>query len=99
MAGVKTGLVKQALVRYIRERELRRGDRLPPQGTLRKSLGFGTATIAAAIHELKEDQVLEVRDKIGVFVVKRTDTPAGSSGWPSTRLKSARSAAACRTCC
>lgn len=25
MAGVKTGLVKQALVRYIRERELRRG--------------------------------------------------------------------------
>ena len=69
MAGVKTGLVKQALVRYIRERELRRGDRLPPQGTLRKSLGFGTATIAAAIHELKEDQVLEVRDKIGVFVV------------------------------
>lgn len=37
MAGVKTGLVKQALVRYIRERELRRGDRLPPQGTLRKS--------------------------------------------------------------
>ena len=51
MAGVKTGLVKQALVRYIRERELRRGDRLPPQGTLRKSLGFGTATIAAANHE------------------------------------------------
>ena len=69
MAGVKTGLVKQALVRYIRERKLRPGDRLPPQGALRKSLGFGTATITAAIHELKEDQVLAVRDKIGVFVL------------------------------
>ncbi len=69
MAGARTELAKQTMVRYIREGGLKSGDRLPAQEELRKELGFGSATIAAALHELRADRVLEVRDKIGVFVV------------------------------
>ena len=69
MAGARTELAKQTVVRYIREGGLKSGDRLPAQEELRKELGFGSATIAAALHELRADRVIEVRDKIGVFVV------------------------------
>jgi len=69
MAGARTELAKQTMVRYIREGGLKAGDRLPAQEELRKELGFGSATIAAALHELRADRVIEVRDKIGVFVV------------------------------
>lgn len=69
MAGARMELAKQTVVRYIREGGLKSGDRLPAQEELRKELGFGSATIAAALHELRADRVIEVRDKIGVFVV------------------------------
>ncbi len=69
MAGMRTQLAKQALVRYIREGNLKTGAQLPPQEELRQRLGFGTATIAAALHELRNDRVIEVRDKIGAFVL------------------------------
>ncbi len=65
----KTEQAKQLLVRYIRDHQLKTGDRLPPQDFLRKTFNVGTATIGTAINELKHDGVLEVRDKIGVFVI------------------------------
>ncbi|WP_288593952.1 GntR family transcriptional regulator [uncultured Victivallis sp.] len=69
MAGMRTNLAKQALVRYIREGGLQAGDRLPAQGELRQKLGFGVTTISTALHELQRDNVLKIRDKIGIFVV------------------------------
>ncbi len=69
MTERKTEQAKSLLVRYIRDQQMKRGDRLPPQDFLRKTFKFGTATISAAINELKDDGVLEVRDKVGVFVI------------------------------
>ena len=78
MGGIKTLLAKQALVRYIREGNLKAGTQLPSQEELRQRFGFGTATIAAALHELHNDKVIEVRDKIGAFVLNpATDGHAG----------------------
>ncbi len=65
----KTEQAKSLLVRYIRDQQMKQGDRLPPQDFLRKTFKFGTATISQAINELKSDGVVEVRDKVGVFVV------------------------------
>ena len=58
MAGIKTEMAKQAIVRYIRENGVKPGEKLPSQDALRKVLGFGGATIGAAINELKDDGVL-----------------------------------------
>ena len=69
MAGIKTEMAKQAIVRYIRENGVKPGEKLPSQDALRKVLGFGGATIGAAINELKDDGVLDVRDKIGVYLI------------------------------
>ncbi len=68
-AESKTEQAKQLLVRYIRDQKLECGDRLPPQDFLRQKFNVGTATMGKAIGELKQDGVLEVRDKIGVFVI------------------------------
>lgn len=78
MAGERTLLAKMALVRYIREGSLKIGDRLPTQNELRQQLGFGSATITAALRELHSEGVIEIRDKIGVFVLNpRTDGHTG----------------------
>ncbi len=69
MAGIKVILAKQALVRYIREMNLKPGDRLPPQATLRDKLKLGTTTISSALYELQADRVVEIQDKVGVFVL------------------------------
>ncbi len=67
-SGRKTEQVKQLLVRYVRDERLQSGDRLPALDFLRRLFNVGTATISAAVDELKLDGVLEVRDKVGVFV-------------------------------
>lgn len=70
MPGIpKIAQAKQLLVRYIHEHHLRIGDRLPAQETFRRAFKFGTTTINAAITELKREGILEVRDKVGVYVV------------------------------
>ncbi len=69
MAETKTEMAKSLLVRYIRDQKMSRGDRLPGQDFLRRNLKFGTTTISAAIRELRDDGVVEVQDKIGVFVI------------------------------
>ena len=69
MSENKTEQAKQLIVRYMRDQKMKRGDRLPGQVFFREKFGYGTTTIARAIRELRDDGVLDVRDKIGVFVV------------------------------
>ncbi len=69
MAEQKTEHVKRMIVRYIREKQLKSGERLPSQDFFRRQFSCGTTTVRAAIDELKNDGVLDVRDKIGVFVI------------------------------
>ena len=68
MTERKAERVKQLLVRYIRDRQMTNGDKLPPQNELRRIFHYGAATVSFAINALKQDGVLEVRDKVGVFV-------------------------------
>jgi DNA-binding LacI/PurR family transcriptional regulator len=73
MAAItKTAQAKQLLVRYIHEHHLLAGDRLPSQDTFRRAFKFGTTTINSAICELKSEGVLDVRDKVGVYVLDPT---------------------------
>lgn len=65
----KTERTKQLLVRYIRDSKMKRGDKLPPQNQLRKLFNSGAVTVSSAINTLKKDGVLEVKDKVGVFVI------------------------------
>ncbi|MBQ9500725.1 MAG: GntR family transcriptional regulator [Lentisphaeria bacterium] len=69
MTERKTERAKQLLVRYIRDRQLKNGDKLPPQNELRQIFRYGATTISSAINALKHDGVLDVRDKVGVFVL------------------------------
>ena len=52
----------------VHDRDLRAGDRLPSYSRLRAEFGLGSQTIAAAVGSLCELGVLEVRDKVGIFV-------------------------------
>ena len=65
MTERKTERAKQLLVRYIRDRQMTNGDKLPPQNELRRIFRYGAATISSAINALKSDGVLDVRDKVG----------------------------------
>ena len=65
----KTEQVKQLIVRYIRDKNMKRGSKLPSQDFFRRRFKCGTATVSAAISDLKNDKVLEVRDKVGVFII------------------------------
>ena len=69
----KVEFARDALVTWIHDRKLSVGDRLPPYAQLRSEFGLGSQTIAAAIGSLCELGVLEVRDKVGIFV----KNPAG----------------------
>lgn len=66
---------RDALVSYIHDRRLSAGDRLPAYAQLRAKFGFGSQTIAAAVDSLCQLGVLEVRDKVGLFVLN----PAGGN--------------------
>lgn len=59
---------RNALVTYIHDHALSSGDRLPAYAQLREEFGFGSQTIAAAVTSLCKLGVLEVRDKVGIFV-------------------------------
>ena len=69
----KVEFARDAIVTLIHDRKLDTGDRLPPYSRLRDELGLGSQTIAAAIGSLCELGVLEVHDKVGIFV----KNPAG----------------------
>ena len=59
---------RNALITYIHDNGLSQGDRLPAYAQLRSEFGFGSQTIAAAVDSLCTLGVLEVRDKVGIFV-------------------------------
>lgn len=59
---------RNALITYIHDNGLSTGDRLPAYAQLRAEFGFGSQTIAAAVDSLCNLGVLEVRDKVGLFV-------------------------------
>ena len=69
----KVEFARDALVTLIHDRNLQSGDRLPTYTALRNELGLGSQTIAGAVGLLCEAGVLEVRDKVGIFV----KNPAG----------------------
>ena len=69
----KVEFARDAIVRCIHDRRLEVGDRLPSYSQLRTEFGLGSQTIAAAVGSLCELGVLEVRDKVGIFV----KNPAG----------------------
>ena len=66
--GRKADQARQKLLCYILDSQLKAGDRLPTQDQLRLKLLLGTETIANAIHALAEEGILEVRNKVGIFV-------------------------------
>ncbi|MBQ7696563.1 MAG: GntR family transcriptional regulator [Lentisphaeria bacterium] len=69
----KVEYARDALVTLIHDRSLQSGDRLPTYAALRNELGLGSQTIAGAVGLLCDAGVLEVRDKVGIFV----KNPAG----------------------
>jgi DNA-binding transcriptional regulator YhcF (GntR family) len=64
----RTESARNALITYIHDHGLTTGDRLPAYAQLRSEFGFGSQTIAAAVDSLCKLGVLEVRDKVGLFV-------------------------------
>lgn len=68
--GVETkkNSIKRLVIRYIHDRDLKPGARLPGQSELRSLFACGGATLTTAIGELCDEGVLTARDKVGVFV-------------------------------
>lgn len=66
--GRKTEFTRKALIRYILDRGLKRGDRLPSQAELVQIIGTSSSTVIRAVNSLSDDGILEVRDKVGVFL-------------------------------
>ena len=69
----KTEHTKELLVRYIRDNNLAPGSRLPGQKELRRLFGVGGTTIIAALKALEADGVVDIRNRVGVYV---TDSSA-----------------------
>ncbi len=75
---LKTEVVKRSIVRYIFDCRLQVGDKLPSCAVLRRELGVGNHAISGALRHLADDGVIEVRDKVGMFV--RNTTADGYAG-------------------
>ncbi len=68
----KVEFARDVIVTWIHDRGLKVGDRLPSYSQLRAEFGLGSQTIAAALGSLCELGMLEVRDKVGIFVKNPT---------------------------
>ncbi len=79
MTGAKTELIKRLIVRHIRDNRLAPGAKLPGQNDMRAMFGCGSATLSAALNELREDGILRVVDKVGVYVTVPDSSPL--KGW------------------
>lgn len=64
----KVEFARNALISLVHDRNLQAGDRLPSYAVLRDELGIGSQTIANAVDLLCSAGMLEVRDKVGIFV-------------------------------
>ena len=68
MTERKTEQAKSLLVRYIRDQQMKRGDRLPPQDFLRKTFKFGTATISGnSILFSSKSQIKGLTTSVGLW--------------------------------
>ena len=76
--GRQTEKAKQGILRYIWDRKLREGDKIPSQTELCRHLQIGCATLDRAVKALVQDGVLEARRRVGVFV--RNAKPEGLPG-------------------
>ena len=76
--GRQTEKAKQGILRYIWDRKLREGDKIPSQTELCRHLQIGCATLDRAVKALVLDGVLEARRRVGVFV--RNAKPEGLPG-------------------
>ena len=61
-------LVAEELVRFIRDNQLQKGDRLPPTVQLARMMGVSLATLREALKELEAFGVVSARQGRGVFV-------------------------------
>jgi len=77
--GKRTEAAKELIVRHIWRSHLREGDQMPSTAQLRRELGVGNVTISRAMQSLQADGVVEIRDKVGVFV--RHAEADGYAGW------------------
>lgn len=68
MKEKKTAAVKRQLIRYIRDMNLEAGAKMPGQQELRMKFVCGAATLTNALAELAHEGVVEIRERIGVFV-------------------------------
>jgi len=66
--GKRTERAKQALLRFIWERKLSHGDRLPSQKELRADLSVGGATVERAVKALVAEGILSAKKGVGVFL-------------------------------
>ena len=64
----RTEIVKQLIVRHIRDNFLKAGDALPSIEFFREKFDCGTTTVARAINELRDEGVVRIRSRVGVFV-------------------------------
>ncbi len=66
--GKKFEFAKQALIRYVQDAHLQVGDKLPGRDVLQHELKLSGATIFRALQALRDEEVFEMRDKVGTFV-------------------------------
>lgn len=67
----------RAIVRFILSRNLRAGDKLPPQDELRGSLSFSHNSVTPAMNLLVESGLLERKRRQGTIVVDPEAVPSG----------------------
>ena len=75
------------IMRHIWNERLVQGDRIPSVAQLRSKLGVGNLTISAAMQRLQAEGVIEIRDKVGVFVA---DPMAGGLKGPNIGMVSGK---------
>lgn len=66
--GKKTEKALQLIVRYIWDKKLKAGERLPSCNALAKELDLSDTTVFRAVRQLQKEKILDSHDKIGVFV-------------------------------
>ena len=75
MAGFKTNYVKRLVVRYIWDRKLRPGAKLPTQTEMRGIFKCSSETLTSVVNILAREGMVTVRDKVGVFVADPSASP------------------------
>ncbi len=66
--GKKTEKAQQLIVRYMWDKKLKAGERLPSCSALAKELDLSDTTVFRAIRQLQKEKILNSHDKVGVFV-------------------------------